>query len=100
MKYAEARERCYELVDINRGYVEQTRKIYRYERSPLCTNFINAVQRYVSDAIYPFVSQLSNKIARGEPEDTEWARCNVQRFEEKTKAHSATLEMLKTLPPW
>ena len=100
MKYVEARERCYELIDVNRGYIEQTKKIYRYERSPLCTNFINAVQRYVADTIYSFVSQLSNRMSAGAPEDDEWVQRNVQRFEEQTVAHGNTLDMLKTLPAW
>jgi len=100
MKCEDVIQRCYELVDLNRGYAEETKKIHRYERNPMCTNFINAVQRYAADVIYPFVSRLSNMMHSGAPVDPEWVERNLQRFEAQTEAHRMTLEMLKTMPAW
>lgn len=100
MNYQDAIQRCYEIVDRNRSYIDATRGIRKYETSPLCTNFIQAVQHYVADTIYPFVSELSNRAHNGAPVDTDWVENNVQRFEQQTECNQSTLEMLKTLPIW
>lgn len=91
-----AKERCYRLIDANKAIVEETRKIRHYQNSPVCTNFINTVQRYVGDTLWGFVNQLSNAATV----DADWINNNIERFEKQTEGHRNTLKMLKEMPTW
>ena len=94
MNYKDALNRCYELIDLDRSYAEDIKKIHNYQRSPYNTTFINAVANYTANVIYPFVNELSNKIHNGEVIDPSWVDCNMEKFEKQVNAHKMTRDGL------